>query len=260
MSSTVVPLLFNWDAPRRRNLAFTGFLIGSIVAHIFCFYLFQIVYPPTVSLTPVPQRINLIDANTEEGARLVSWADAEDPALVTTTRRPSDARRFLVGKIQHVPSYSSVQPMLQAAPPMTVDLRIPSAEPAGPMRTSSRVAPKAIGTVATTVLFSREFERLGQPAFAPIKFQASGKDAPENAQFRIGVDSHGVVRYCFALNSSGDAALDAQARKHLALCRFATKATTSPSNAIEDLAWGIATIEWGNDVAAASEQPTPRAP
>jgi hypothetical protein len=230
------------------------------VAHVVSFYLFQIVYPPTVSLTPAPQRINLIGANTEEGARLLSWADAEDPALATTTRRPSDARRYLLGKIQHIPSYSSIQPMLQAAPPLTVDLRLPSAQPAGPVRTSSRIAPKPIGAVATTVVFSREFEHFGQPRFVPIMFQASGKDAPENAQFRIGVDSQGVVRYCFALNSSGDAALDSQARKHLALCRFATKAATSASNAAEDLVWGIATIEWGNDVAATTEQPAPRAP
>src|SRR5258708_12230168 len=87
-ASTAAPLLFNWAPPRGRNLAITGFLIASLGAHAACFYLFQIVYPPTVSLTPAPQRVNLISANSEEGTTLLRWVDAEDPPLAPTTRRP----------------------------------------------------------------------------------------------------------------------------------------------------------------------------
>src|SRR5467141_4637841 len=120
-ASTAAPLLFNWAPPRGRNLAITGFLIASLGAHAACFYLFQIVYPPTVSLTPAPQRVNLIAANSEEGATLLRWVDAEDPALASTTRRPSDAKRYLLGKIEHVPSYFEREPALKEAPPPTVD-------------------------------------------------------------------------------------------------------------------------------------------
>src|SRR5437763_10960426 len=144
-ASTTAPLLFNWDAPRRRNLAITGFLIVSFAAHAACFYLFQIVYPPTVSLTPAPQRISLIGSNSEQGATLLRWVDAEDPALVSTTRRPSDAKRYLLGKVEHIPSYFAIEPALQAAPPLNVDLRIPSAQPAGPVPTGTRLSPKPIG-------------------------------------------------------------------------------------------------------------------
>jgi hypothetical protein len=257
MNATAAPLLFNWDAPRRRNLAITGFLLASIAAHLACFYLFQIVYPPTVSLTPAPERVNLISANSEQGETLLRWIDAEDPALATTTRRPSEARRYLLGKIEHIPSYSSIQPMLQAAPPMNVDLRIPSAQTVGPVRTISRVAPRPAGVVATRVTFSRELEAFGQPNFAVAKFQRSGTEPPQNAQFRIAVDSQGVVRHCFPLNLSGDPALDEQARKHLALCRFPGRSTSANA---DDLVWGIATIEWGNDVEAATEPATSRTP
>src|SRR5215813_12839119 len=130
-ASATPPLLFDWTAPRDRNFAITGFLILSFFAHVGCFYLFQIVYPPTVSLTPAPQRVNLISANSDEGATLLRWVDAEDPALASTTRRPSDARRYLLGKIEHVPSYFAIEPTLQAAPPMSVDLHVRSARPAG---------------------------------------------------------------------------------------------------------------------------------
>lgn len=252
----VSSLLFNWDAPRRRNLAITGFLIASFFAHIACFYLFQVVYPPTVSLTPTPQRVSLISANTEEGATLLRWLDAEDPALATRTRRPSDAKRYPLGKIQHTPSYFAREPTLQAAPPVNVDLRIPSAQPAGQVRPTARPAATPMGVVSTKVTFSGESDSLGEPKIAPANFRASGTDSPQSIQFRIAVDPQGGVRHCLPLNSSGDAALDEQARQHLALCRFPARPTAN-DNA---LVWGIATIEWGNDVAAPHSKPTPNAP
>jgi hypothetical protein len=48
------------------------------------------------------------------------------------------------------------------------------------------------------------------------------------------------VRSCFLEKSSGDTALDEQARKYLALCHF--------SAIRNDLTWGLVTVEWGNDI------------
>ena len=263
-ASAAPPLLFDWDAPRRNNFAITGFMIASFAAHVACFYLFQIVYPPTVSLTPAPQRVNLISANSEQGTTLLRWVDAEDPALVSTTRRPADTRRYLLGKIQHVPSYFASEPVLQAAPPLTVDLRVPSAQPVGPVPMTARASATPIGVVATKVTFSREFDSLGQPKFVSTNFRASGHEPPENAQFRIAVDSQGVVRYCLPLSSSGDATLDEQARNHLALCRFpARPVLTTLEGATfngDSLVWGIAMMEWGYDVSAANAKPLQSAP
>jgi hypothetical protein len=47
------------------------------------------------------------------------------------------------------------------------------------------------------------------------------------------------------LNSSGDPALDAQARHHLTMVRFHPLETVTNQAAT---VWGIATIEWGNDI------------
>jgi len=255
-AATSSPLVFDWDAPRRRNLTITGFLVASFVAHAACFYLFQVVYPPTISLTPAPQRVSLISANSEQGATLLRWIDAEDPALASTTRRPSDAKRYLLGKVEHVPSYFASEPTLKQVPPLTVDLRIPSAQPPAPVRAAVRVPAKPIGVIPTKVTLSNEFQALGQPKFVATNFKASTNDPPQNAQFRIGLDSLGAVTYCFKLTSSGDPVLDEQARQHLALCRFPIGSTSNRAA----LVWGIATIEWGNDVAAANAKPQPSAP
>ena len=264
-ASTASALLFSWEGPRRRNLALIGFLAVSFAAHVFGLYLFQVVYPATVSLTPAPQRVSFISAKSEEGAALLRWIDAEDPALASTTRRPTEARRYLLGKIQHTPSYAESEPMLRQPPPLTVDLRVPSAQPpaAVPLRQSTK--PAAIGPVPTSVTFSGDLQSLGQPKFVPTSFKVSGNEPPQNARFRIAVDSKGAVVHCFPLVSSGDAALDEQARQHLALCRFSTRPGSSKldgsASSGESLVWGIATIEWGNDVAIApSAKPGPTAP
>jgi hypothetical protein len=209
----------------------------------------------------------LITANSEQGATLLRWVDAEDPALASTTRRPSDAKRYLLGKIEHVPSYFEREPALKEAPPPTVDLRIPSAQAPGPVPVFTRASTQPIGTSGTTLTFSNELNKLGQAKTAQIKFQSSTREPPQNAQFRIAVDALGAVVYCFNVASSGDAALDEQARSYLALCRFPARAVPSgaegqarsTSNG-HSLVWAIATIEWGNDVAAANAKPTPSAP
>lgn len=256
MNALASPLIFNWSEPRSRNLAIAGFVGASFALHLAGFYLFQVVYPPTVSLLPAPQRVNLLTATSEQTATLLHWIDAEDPALISATRRPLHAQRYEIGKVEHIPSYFAVEPALKEPPPLTVDLRLPSVEAPGPVPMQNRppVSPTKISP--TSVTFSNELGELGQASFDSANFKASLREPPQNAQFRIAVDAGGAVRYCFILNSSGDAALDQQAREHLALCRFAPRPTSDG----EPLIWGIATIEWGNDVASATEQIAPRAP
>jgi hypothetical protein len=247
--TATAPFIFNWESPQRRNLAIAGFIAVSFVIHIAGFYLFQVVYPPIVSLLPAPQRVNLIAANSEQAVTLLRWIDAEDPALASTTRRPLRMQRHEVGKVEHVPSYVATEPELKQPPPLVVDLRVPSAQPPGPVPTTRRGVAEPAGIQSTRVSLSNDLQQLGDAKLAPANFKASTSEPPQNAQFRIAVDGRGAVRYCFVLNSSGDSALDEQARQHLALCRFPVRSTADG----DALVWGIATIEWGNDVVAATK-------
>jgi hypothetical protein len=254
-----VPLIFNWEAPQRRKLAFTGFLGASVLAHAICFYVFQIVYPPMLSLLPPPARVSVVSPNTEDGRTLLQWIEAEDPALASTTLRPPDTKTYGLPKVEHVPSYSGYEPALKPAPPLIVDLRSPSTRPPGPVPMSRPDPPPAIGLVATYVSFSQEIENLGSPIFPPTKFIATTSESPERIRFHIGVSDRGEVRYCFPLNSSGDPALDEQARKYLVLSRFPPR-SKFPEQTENNLSWGSVTIEWGNDVERAhpTSSATPR--
>ena len=258
LATSTEPLVFNWSAPRRRNAAITGFLAASLIAHAAGLYVFQIVYPPTIALLPPPARVNLITSDSEEGRTLLRWIEAEDPAIASTTRRPPDAKAYALPKLQHVPSYFAAEPVLKEPPPLVVDLRIPSSQPPGPVPIMRLPAAAPIRPAPTTVAFSTEFASLGAPTFAAPSFKASTGEPPQSIRFRVGVSPRGEILYCFPLNSSGDASLDEQARTYLALGRFPPRHVLSGAEGSTDrdqsLIWGIATVEWGNDVARS--QPT----
>jgi hypothetical protein len=173
------------------------------------------------------------------------WLDAEDPALASQTQRPADARAFQLPKLAHVPSYLAVPPKLKALPLRRMADAAPSAMPPGPVPVAVAARPVPPLRALTVLIFSDELADL--PVTHPeLKFQASlRRDAPESARFRVAVDSLGMVRYSFLEQSSGDAALDLQARQDLALCRFAVG---ERSRSGETLTWGTATFEFGTDL------------
>jgi hypothetical protein len=244
-------LLFNWEGPRPRKRAIVAFLGASVLLHAFCFYLFQIVYAPGVILLPPPARVSLITASSEEGRTLLRWVDAEDPALASATQRPPEAKQRPLPKVQHVPSYVAAEPKLKHAPPLVPDTRVPSSQPPGPVPVLRRPAPPEFGSVPTRISFSEELKGSGAPSYPPLGFTASNPESPQAIRFRIGLGPQGDVRYCFPLNSSGDLALDEQARQRLELVRFPPLS----SNA-QPLVWGIATVEWGNDVTRPQSRPS----
>ena len=242
-----LPLLFNWEPPRRRKLAITAFLALSLLGHALCFYIFQIVYPTTIALLPPPAHVSLISATSEEGRTLLRWVDAEDPALAFATQRPPEAKLRVLPKTSHVPSYLASSPALKEVPPVVVDLATPSSQPPGAVPIHREVTPATVAT-PTAVFFSNELEVLGAPTLPAPEFTASNNEPPQAIRFRVAIARRGEIRYCFALNSSGDPALDEQARHYLTLCRFSAGLTRS-SESDQSLLWGVAAIEWGNDVA-----------
>jgi hypothetical protein len=272
-ASTTSPLLFSWSPPPQRSRALFLFLIASAILHALCFYIFQVVYPPTAALLPAPARLSVISPDDPEALALLRWVEAEDPALASTTQRPQDYRALALPKLEHVPSYKNHQPRLKTLPETSADLTIPSSAAAGRMPRPQNALPHLLAAQKTSAVFSDLPAQLSAalPAFT---FHLSRPDAPGNARFRVAIDRAGTVHYCFLIDSSGDPALDEQARQFLLLCRFtrprpATAATESPPTAgvetlvpgaggaaNDHLIWSIATILWGNDFAPLPS-PTP---
>jgi hypothetical protein len=242
-------LIFGWDPPARGKWTVAGFLFASLALHALGFYLFQILYPPAVALLPPPGRVSLIAPNSDEGLLLLRWLDAEDPALASTTQPPADGKSLSMPTIQHAPSYLGRQPPLIEVTRTPAELRVPSANPPAPVKRAAPRPPSPTTIAPTVVRFSAEFDKLGAVQSPDFKFQTPGHESPQAAQFRIGVEGKGQLRFCFLEDSSGDATLDAQARAYLMLCRFSS---TDRSSAPAAFTWGTATIEWGNDIVSSS--------
>jgi hypothetical protein len=240
-------LLFGWEKPGRGKWTLGGFLLVSLLLHAFGFYLFQIVYPPAVSLLPPPGRVSLIAPNSDEGRQLLGWIEAEDPALASTTQVPPDTKALVLPTIQHAPSYLGREPLLRDLPPGPPALHIPSARPPALVERASNPAAAAVAPASTLIRFSRELDSLLSPQTPELKFTASGRDAPESSRFLLAVNEKGEVRHCFLEKSSGDPALDEQARKYLAATRFPA-IRNSPSSTVASLTWGTAALAWGNDI------------
>jgi hypothetical protein len=258
--TAVEPLLFSWEQPRRRQLALAAFLALSLAAHALCFYVFQIVYPPIVSLLPPPASVGVISSDSEEGRTLLRWIDAEDPALALTTQRPPEARPHDLLHVEHAPSYLAVKPALKEIPLQVPSPRSLDSQPPGPVSFDHRRPALAKGAITTSVSFSKELEAFGEPALPILRFAASKDEPPQTTRFRVAVNGIGEIHYCFPLNSSGDPELDKQAHRYLRLCRF-SKNPDSGDERYPFLTWGTATIEWGSDIApllpTPVEAPTP---
>lgn len=261
--STDYTPVFDWGTPPRRRLWLFTFVAASAVLHALCFYLFQIVYPLTVALLPPPARVSLITADSETGRLLLRWVEAEDPALSSLTQRPPGAESSLPPAPAHVPSYARHQPALKPLPSAQPDLRIPRAHPPAPVSRPRPAPPLPAAPVSSRLLFAPTPESLGPAQVPELKFTASRNDPPEAAQFRIGIDARGTVRHCFLQTSSGDSALDEQARRLLLLCRFPqieNRSALGGSRMDEALLWTTAAFQWGNDLtlpAPKPESPTP---
>jgi hypothetical protein len=241
-------LLFSWDSPRTKKAALLAFLALSLLAHAVCFYIFQVVYPPTVTLLPPPARVALITPASEEGRTLLRRIDAEDPAVAFTTHRPPEARLRALPKVEHIPSYHAMEPTLKELPRFEVDSRAPDSQPPGAVPFMRQQSAPAAEPISTSVSFSSELDGLGVATLPPLRFGASTGETPEAIRFRVAVSGLGEIKYCFPMNSSGDPELDEQARLYLARCRFSRRAP-GDGKSEAPLTWGIATIEWGSDIA-----------
>ena len=248
------PLLFSWDSPRQRKTMLAALLVLSLMAHALCFYVFQIVYPTPVALLPPPGRVTFIASDSEEGRTLLRWIDAEDPAVAFTTHPAPGARLAALPKTEHLPSYSAVEPILKELPPLKPDLRIPSSQPPGAVHSITRTTASARGTLRTYISFSKELDGFGTSTVPQSGSLTSIEETPETLRFRVAVNDLGEIRYCFPINSSGDAALDEQASLQIVRSRLSPKRRTDTKPG-SSLVWGMATIQWGSDVARPQKTP-----
>ena len=241
-------LTFHWPDYRKVSFELPGMILLSLMLHGVAFTLFQVVYPPSGSLAPPPATITLLTPSTPENSALLSWVNANDPAL---TSKPQEVVPPGLLDLPYVPSYAELNtepspgPILQAPPtevPSIMDSQsiLASLARAGtPKASRSSPAPQRTQVRISDALASRTPKAdWTLPARSnPSAISPAARIEP--AQFMVGVNAAGEVAYRFLQHSSRDPELDREAEALIANAAFAPGGKMS---------WGMISFNWGCEV------------
>ncbi len=234
-------LVFDWPCPSRFQWKFFGLILLSALVHVATFFLFQIVYPPRVSIPPPAPEISLLLPTTPENRALLRRIEADDPALVAATPGVTPPKLL---QQKYLPSYNTVRTQPRTVAAEAAVTRYPSPkDPLTIIRSAAQppqLADVALPPVPTRIDFSSPLAVRAPSARSAWDFTARATRPLEPAAFLIGITDRGEVRYVFLQRSSGDSALDSQAAAQLPGFDF------QPAEA--PITWGMATIIWGDDV------------
>jgi hypothetical protein len=206
----------------------------SFFGHVFCFYLFHVVYPTTTSLLPPSAQITVLDPNSSRDKSMLHWIEMNDPAKVSAPQFNSGLVSQLATRYE--PSFSSLTPELKPfdasdAPPRGIP-SIFSAETLIPMRSrplasdSPKVFPSRLD-IASTLRQRGLVSSSGLPVASTLA---------EPTSFFIGVNPAGVVDFLFLRTSSGSNSLDETAESFIRSLHFQSR---------PDRDWGVVTLHWG---------------
>jgi hypothetical protein len=245
-------LTFDWPFRGKISLLLPGYLGVSVLVHALAFYIFQVVYPPTVSIAPPPAVVSLLTPSTPENQALLAWVASEDPAAVA---KPPEALPEGLFDTRYQPSFAHVQTLPKPTARESARVSFPPPRDVIDLVNGALEAPATPAPAAP----SRPTEMRISGALANRKIESTrgvhldAKSAAElqAARFLIGVSSSGEVRYAFLQQTSGDKKIDSQAEAHLVGMRFVQAGS-------DGIAWGFATFFWGDDAAPDNNGQAPK--
>jgi len=233
MNQPEARFIFDWQKSRW-DYRLPVLVAISFFAHIFCFYIFRVVYPATTSLLPPSAQVTVLDPKRPQDKSLLDWVVMNNPANVSAPR--FDFRVITQAAPRYKPIYSalaielrrsdSAKPQEQGIPSLF------SAETLLPMRShpQEKTAPKTFPTrleIAST-LQSRS------PASLPALPTSSALS--EATSMFVGVNSEGEADYVFLRQSSGNGLLDQKAEDFIRTVKFKSDSNRN---------WGVVTLHWG---------------
>jgi hypothetical protein len=226
-------LIFDWRTSQW-DYRLPVLIAISFFAHIFCFYIFRVVYPTTASLLPPSAQVTVLDPRRLADKSLLDWVAVNDPANVSAPR--FDSRLIAQVTPRYKPIYSTLSVQLKGSEAAQAQERdIPSlfsAETLFPMRSQpqDRVAPSMFPTrleMASTL-------QARAPASLPTLPTSSALFEPTS--IFVGVSPGGEADYVFLTQSSGNGPLDQTAADFIRTVKF------KPD---PNLTWGVVTLRWG---------------
>lgn len=224
--------VFDWERPAW-SLRMPLFILVSLLGHLLCFYLFQVVYPSSASLLPAAAGVAVLNPANERDRRLLDWAELKDPAALAAPGFRPERMAKLVPRYE--PSFADQSPAFVDVTPEPARQLPPIFGSDGALANDPAPVSSAPLVFASHVEFAAALqERLLRPAPALPRVQSKG----ESTVLLLGVDPKGAVRDCLPWQSSGRPDLDEAATRFARDLRF---------GAAPGYSWGKLRFTWGYD-------------
>ncbi|MBV9492450.1 MAG: hypothetical protein JO069_22380 [Verrucomicrobia bacterium] len=225
--------VFDWQRPAL-SLRLPWFLLASLLAHLFGFYAFQIVYPSSTALLPAAASVTVLDSNQDRDRRILDWAQLEDPAALTAPGfRPELVRRLVP---RYGPSFADPSSAFLPITPEPTDPQFPSIF--GP---DGILAKNPAPALPAPVVFKSGVElgeALRDRLAAPLPALPALRAYAQNTVLLVGIGPSGAIACCLTWRSSGQPELDQAAERFTRGLHF---------RAAPGYAWGEIRVTWGYD-------------
>ena len=206
----------------------------SLFVHIFCFYIFRVVYPTTTSLLPPSAQVTVLDPNRPQDKGLLDWVDMNNPAIVSAPRFDSGVINQVLPRYKPIYSALSVE-LKRSDSAKPQDPGIPSlfsAETLLPMHSQHEEQHEL-----TTFPSRLEIASTLQPRTPEVLPALPARSVlSEPTSVFVGVDPAGEADYAFLMQSSGNGSLDQKAEDFIRSVRFKPSPIRN---------WGVVTLHWG---------------
>ena len=233
MNQQEARFIFDWRKSEW-NYRLPVLIAISLFGHIFCFYIFRVVYPTTTTLLPPSAQVTVLDPNDPQDKSLLDWVEMNNPANLSAPR--FDPRLVAQLMPQYKPIYSGLSVNLKPSDPSGPRVeRIPSIfspETLLPMRSRPMDAvPRRTFPSRLDIASSLQPRIPDSLPALPTTFALS-----EPTSIFIGVNSAGEADFIFLRQSSGIGQLDQEAENFIRTVKFKQGPRRD---------WGVITLYWG---------------
>jgi hypothetical protein len=233
MNQPEARFIFDWRKSRW-DYRLPVLIAISFIAHVFCFYIFRVVYPTTTSLLPPSAQVTILNPERPQDKSLLDWVAMNNPANVSAPRFNPQVIAQVTPRYKPIYSTLSVE-LKRSNAAKQQEPGIPSifsAETLLPMRSRPQDAtsPKTFSTRLEIGSALQSRVPVSLPAL-PTSIIPS-----EPTSIFIGVSPAGEADYVFLTQSSGNGLLDQKAEDFIRTVKFKPE-----PNRI----WGMVTLHWG---------------